>query len=190
VVDFTTGAAVEGARIHMEENVVLTDATGAFAGSFLADGTGGVSLQVDAEGRCQLRVMLSAAEVARAEELLLRLPLGASVEGTVTDSSGAAISGVNVDVRVDVAAVVAARRERPAERSALGEFPSNWSFIDAAPNHAKTDAAGHFKIDGLVPLCRHRVISAARTDFRRAVLPLPVLGESGRSTVVDLRMER
>jgi hypothetical protein len=127
VEDWTSGAGIPRAEV----GELVADAEGRFHGRILAKpATGRTSIAVRAPGYATLEIALDA---PHEEELVLRLPRLAVLEGRVTDVGGQPIRDAHLSFQA------AGPSEEPAleETSPLYELPEGWSYsTDSNPGRA------------------------------------------------------
>lgn len=185
VLDLTTRAPIEGARVGQIGKLQTTGPAGRFDARAVQDsGDGRFSLRTYADEHCPVIVSFTREEAAG--PFVLFLARSAALEGTVRDPDGKPVVGA----RVDVSLVWGEHRgeEGVPAASELG-FPAGYRFaVDNESRYAHSDRSGRFRVTGLIP---HSTLQAfvSCDGYRELRLPRDSAGGPGHTTSLDVALE-
>src|SRR5688572_24412786 len=181
VVDYTSGAGVPGALVAD----FPADDAGRFRSWVAADGASSeVKVDVSAPGYCRLTARCARSELERAGELELRLPRSVAVEGVVRDVEGEPLAGAYIGSEIEDEDERDGS-EPPEIDPVQAELPPGWSLgMERVGQASKTDAAGRFRLEGLVPWERHLSVWAGM-EGHELVAQRPVLGAPGSASWLE-----
>lgn len=191
VVDFESGAPIDGARVtHLGRELARTTPDGRFRARVAPRrGSDRIELRFVAEGRCALERAWSPDELGEDHPVRVPLPREARLRGIVRDEFGAAVPVHALRIEVDPTASATASDER-----ALGSTWSlreHWTLLPGATGDTfRTDAEGRFETPAIVPHTPSVRLSSwpntrGRIDARSVAAPGP-----GEVLDVDLVLRR
>jgi len=182
VADFTGGAGVAGALVaHFP-----ADDSGRFRSWVAADPTSGeVHVSVSAPGHCRLDAVYGREDLERGGALEFRLPRTVAVEGVVRDAAGNPLMGAYVGTEEE-------REPRDLDGDVdpvRAELPLNCTIgMEQVEQSNKTDAAGRFRIEGLLPWDRHLSVWAGMEGYELVEQRPGTLGAPGSTTWLEFEI--
>lgn len=171
VEDWTSGRGIAGARV----GELVTGEDGRFRGRILAQpATGRTSFAVSAPGHAMLGVALAGPSE---EELVLRLPQLAFLEGRVTDIGGQPLAGARVVFEA------AGPNQGIEETSPLYELSEGWAY-SVESTTAESGDDGRFSL-AVLPWSLHCTVGAWKRGFLSEARNLQSIGEPASKLRLD-----